>query len=402
MQTFGAFIVSIIAASGMVAAVPTEANTASVKAVYNTQHVPHGPAALLKAYKKYNVHATDKLTAAAAKQPLAKRQTGSAPTSPDPQGYDREYLTQVSIGTPAQTIPLDFDTGSSDLWVFAPETSKSQSSGHKLYDPSKSTSAKKLGTSTWSIRYGDGSSSSGDVYTDSVTIGGFTVKSQAVETAKTVSAQFAQDADSSGLLGLAFDAINTVKPTKQKTWFSNAKSTLKSSLFTANLKHQQDGTYNFGYIDSSEYTGPLTYVPVDSSEGFWGFTASGYSVGSGRLSRTSISGIADTGTSLLLLPDNVVDSYYNSVQSAQFDDQQGGYTFDCSASLPSFNFGVGSSTITVSGDLLNYAPIDDSGETCFGGIQSNGGDISIFGDVALKAAVVVFDGGNSRLGWAQK
>jgi hypothetical protein len=40
---------------------------------------------------------------------------GTVPTSPWPSTYDREYITSVSIGTPPQVLPMDIDTGSSDL-----------------------------------------------------------------------------------------------------------------------------------------------------------------------------------------------------------------------------------------------------------------------------------------------
>jgi hypothetical protein len=94
-------------------------------------------------------------------------------------------------------------------WVFSSETPSSESAGHTVYNPSRSSTAQELTGATWNITYGDGSSSSGNVYTDTVTVGGTTVTNQAVELAEQVSSQFQQDTDSDGLLGLAFSSINT-------------------------------------------------------------------------------------------------------------------------------------------------------------------------------------------------
>ena len=105
----------------------------------------------------------------------------------------------------------------------------------------------------------------------------------------------------------------------------------------------------------------------------------------------------------MLLPNSVVTSYYKKVSGAKLNQQQGGYTFSCTTKLPDFTFTVEDTSFTVPGAFMNYAPVDQTGRTCFGGLQSDADiGISIYGDIALKAAFVVFNGGEKTLGWAAK
>jgi hypothetical protein len=198
-------------------------------------------------------------------------------------------------------------------------------------------------------------------------------------------------------------SINTVRPKAQTTFFDTVKSQLAKPLFSVNLKYHAAGTYDFGYIDSSKYTGSITYTDVDASQGFWGFTADGYTVGR-KTTQQSISAIADTGTTLVYVDDSIVSAYYSQVSGAQEDSQQGGYIFPCSSTTPDFSIIVEGVKQTIPGKYINFAPNGDG--TCFGGIQSSSGleGLSIFGDVFLKSKYVIHDmsTGSPRLGFAQQ
>lgn len=74
---------------------------------------------------------------------------------------------------------------------------------HNIFDEAKSHTFKPSPGQHWSITYGDGSSATGHVGTDTVEIGGIVIKNQAVEVATRLSQEFRRFAGD-GLLGLAF------------------------------------------------------------------------------------------------------------------------------------------------------------------------------------------------------
>jgi len=393
------YITAALALASSVAATPVQKRDAfSVEQVARGTFRKNGPAQMVKTFRKYGKAVPEHLLAAAENHASVQAQadTGSDPAVPNDE-YDSAYLSPVTIG--GTTLHLDFDTGSADLWVFSSLQAQSSLSGHDYY---RVDSTKRKSGYTWRISYGDGSGASGQVYADKVTVGAVTATSQAVEAATSVSAQFSQDVDTDGLLGLAMSSINTVKPQQQMTWFDTVKSQLAKPLFAVTLKYHAAGTYDFGYIDSSKYTGAITYVNADTSQGFWGMTASAYSIGTGASTKASIEGILDTGTTLMYVDAAIARAYYAKVSGAKNDSTQGGYIFPCTATLPNFSITVGGVKQVVPGKHINYAPIGDG--TCFGGMQPNDGiGMSIFGDIFLKSKYIVHEMGSTpRLGFAQQ
>jgi aspergillopepsin I len=390
----------IAAAAALVAgasAAPATKQTFSVEQVANPNYKGvSGIGALTYALQKFG--ASERATAV---QAAAAVSSGSVTATP--AQYDSEYLCPVTIGG-SQTLTLDFDTGSSDLWVFSTLLPASDKGSHTEYSP---VASEKLAGASWSISYGDGSGAAGVVYKASVDVGGATVTSQAVEAATSVSSEFVSD-PGDGLLGLAFSSINTVKPTAQTTFFDTAIAQGLPAVFAADLVYHAAGSYQFGFTDSSKYTGSITYTPVDSSQGFWGFTPSGYAIGTAAsvsASSTVMKGIADTGTTLLLADPTIVTAYYKQVKGASNSAADGGYIFPCSATLPDFSLVINGYKATVPGEYINYSPVSTGSSSCFGGIQSDTGiGFAIYGDIFLKSQYVVFDKTQStpRLGFAAK
>jgi aspergillopepsin I len=342
---------------------------------------------------------------------------------------------------------MDFDTGSSDLWVFSSLLPQEQQVGHKNFDPSRSPTFKPMQGASFSVHYGDKSFASGNVVgTDNVAIGGATATGQAVEVATTVANQFAENQASNGLVGLAFSKLNTIKPKAMPTFLDTIQKSLAQPIMAANLKHGTPGSYAFGQIDPTAFKGQLANIPVDSSSGFWQFGSTRFAVGNQppQNNPNAAPAIADTGTTLLVVDDAVAQAYWKQVPGAQ-QSASGNWVFPCSSHLPDLHLAVGPNYMAkLPGAVMNFgqtnamgggdnvvaggarrrhahrsssknskrdfiievgvgnpAPLAQGGAICSGGIQSNqGSSKQIFGDVMFKAQYVVFNIGNSSLSMA--
>lgn len=346
----------------------------------------NGPKQLYKAYSKYKMPVPAALmdainnqqqAAAAAPVSLATKGKGaiSNVTRPagngtgvvvnKPEDLDVEYIIPIVIGN--QTVLVDPDSGSADLWVFSTQLPAAAQANRAVFNPAKSTTFQAMQGATFTISYGDGSGAKGNVGTDVVTVGGVSVPNQTVELATAVSSSFVEDTGSSGLLGLCFSVLNTVTPQKQTTWFENVMPSLAEPVFTADLRHNAPGAYEFGRVDTTKFTGPMTWVPVNPANGFWQFSTSGYAVGTNaKTTVKTAQAIADTGTTLLLVSPEVSSAYYAKIPGAKNDAEQGGMTIPCKSTLPDLMLDVGGVYMAkVKGSDINFAPIDQAGNSTF-------------------------------------
>lgn len=113
-------------------------------------------------------------------------------------------------------------------------------------------------------------------------------------------------------------------------------------------------------MDESKFTGDITYVPVDSSQGDWTFEVKGYTIGAGSPSATSINVIADTGTTFVNLPQSIAEAYYAAIPGAFFDPTEYLYAFPCGSAAPSMTFDIGTYKAVLPGSFIESVPTNDN------------------------------------------
>jgi hypothetical protein len=311
-----------------------------------------------------------------------------------------QYYGDISVGTPAETFSVIFDTGSSNLWI----PSKTCSCGlHAKYDSSKSSTYVKNGT-IFKIEYGSGPVA-GFLSQDVVSAGGLVVKDQT----------FAEVTDVSGLglaysigkfdgiLGLGWPSISVdgVTPFFQKLVDERI---INNTVFAFYLGSTDGptGELTLGGTDPKHYTGQLTWIPLLATT-YWELSLSSITAG-GKSITTASKVIIDSGTSLLAGPSTEVKAFMQQIGAKATWINPSEYTIDCSkiSSLPSLVVNINGTSFTLKG--ADYI-INQEDVMCLVGIigldvPAPTGPLWIMGDVFMRVYYSVFDWGNKRMGFA--
>ncbi|EDW43697.1 lysosomal aspartic protease [Drosophila sechellia] len=306
--------------------------------------------------------------------------------------YDNfQYYGNISIGTPGQDFLVQFDTGSSNLWVPGSSCTSIACKDHQVFYENQSSTYVANGT-PFSITYGTGSVS-GYLSADYVSFAGLTVQNQTFGEVTTEQGTNFVDAYFDGILGMGFPslAVDGVTPTFQNMI---QQGLVQSPVFSFFLRDNGSVTFYGGELilggsDPSLYSGSLTYVNVIQAA-YWKFQTDYIKVGSTFIS-TFAQAIADTGTSLIIAP----KAQYDQI-SLLFNANSEGL-FECSStSYPDLIININGVDFKIP---AKYYIIQEE-YVCSLAIQSINQDFWIMGDVFLGRIYTEFDVGNQRLGFA--
>jgi hypothetical protein len=376
------------------------------------------------------------------------------------------YVINVQVGTPPQQIALAIDTGSSDVWVLDVTTDLcSDLAMHaevgtgcqtpcKLYfllrlsinhptdflavDHTKSSSFKIVDPNGFDIQYGDGSSATGDYFTDVLTVGGASLKAQQMGIASNATL-------TPGLLGIGYDlneaSDNAASPESLPFVYSSIIdsmvtqgliSTKAYSLYLNDLE-ASTGSIIFGGLDSDKYHGDLWQMPIipytleDGTSIYSEFSVAltSYAISTTPGNTTTLTNqtytapvILDSGTSLTLLPEELAYQIFHKFDAVV--DEASSITFvDCAVLRKNpqltFDFGFGGPSgfairvpiseiifeTTGPFSLDGFEPDVPFTDICVMGISPQSQEPYILGDTFLRSAYVVYDLKNNLIAMAQ-
>ncbi|XP_062365539.1 renin [Cinclus cinclus] len=323
---------------------------------------------------------------------------------------DTQYFGEISIGTPAQTFKVVFDTGSANLWVPSYKCSPLYSAcvSHSRYDSSKSRTYIANGTG-FAIRYGTGSVK-GVLSQDVVMVSDIPIiqvfaEATALPAFPFIFARF------DGVLGMGYpsQAIDGITPVFDRILAQHILQEDSFSVYysraSKNAPLKPGGEIILGGSDPAYYTGDFHYLNVSRS-GFWQISMKGVSVGAEILfCREGCSVAVDTGASYITGPAGPVSVLMKAIGATEV--AEGEYVVDCEQvpQLPNISFHLGGKVYGLSGPAYVLRQSQYGEDVCvvaFSGldIPPPAGPLWILGATFIGHYYTKFDRRHNRIGFA--
>ncbi|NXG31698.1 RENI protein, partial [Dromaius novaehollandiae] len=344
---------------------------------------------------------------------------------------DTQYFGEISIGTPAQTFKVVFDTGSANLWVPSHKCSPLYSAcvSHSRYDSSKSRTYIANGTG-FAIRYGTGSVK-GFLSQDIVMVSDIPIiqvfaEATALPAFPFIFARF------DGVLGMGYpsQAIDGITPVFDRILSQQIlKEDVFSVYYSRNSPLKPGGEIILGGSDPAYYTGDFHYLSVSRS-GYWQISMKGVSVGAETLfCKEGCSVAIDTGASYITGPAGPVSVLMKAIGALEMAEGEVSkpaswpqlssvpqlsyvsflpqFVVDCDKvpQLPNISFHLGGKAYGLSGSAYVLRQSQYGEDVCvvaFSGldIPPPAGPLWILGASFIGHYYTKFDRRNNRIGFA--
>jgi len=163
------------------------------------------------------------------------------------------------------------------------------------------------------------------------------------------------------------------------------------------------GELILGGIDSTKYTGQMTYAAVNSID-YWQVSMTSVTVGNTKLC-SRCSAIVDSGTTLILGPSSEVQTLHNYIGGAQYLEEYGLYYVSCrKRALSTFP----TVTFTINGVAFSLTPLQylsvyngpTGQDDCYSAFVPVNTQVWTLGDTFLQRFYSSYDLTNNRVGFA--
>ena len=232
----------------------------------------------------------------------------------------------------------------------------------------------------------------GDIVQDNVVVAGLNLNGHTFGVASQETSNFADPTTLfDGIMGVAQSTISeqqTLTPVE-----SLAKAGLiPQPIISFKLGRVADGNNNgeatLGALDTTKFDGN-TLVTLKNANplGFWEGAIDAVSVNGADLGLNGRTAILDTGTTLLIVPQNDAQAIHKAIPGAQ-DNGKGGFTVPCTTNA-SLALTFSKQSFAIDPRDIAFAPVDpnDPAGQCASGISAGnvgGADEWLAGDVFLK------------------